>query len=72
QMWDDAATQLIKSVGASGRNKLLLISGDEKARWMEATAGVLPKWVAGMKSRGVDGDELVSAMRKLVAKYDAN
>lgn len=70
QMWDDVAAELVKSIGASGRNTLLTISDEEKARWVEATAGVHTKWLSAMKSRGVDGEASISSMRKLIAKYD--
>ncbi|MGD9727401.1 MAG: TRAP transporter substrate-binding protein [Nitrospiraceae bacterium] len=70
-MWDEAAADITKSLSESGKNNLLTISEEEKARWIEATEGVRSNWVSTLNDNGIDGESMLAAMRQLVAKYDA-
>ena len=50
-------------------NEIIVISEEEKRRWMGATQPVVDSWVASMKERGIDGAGLLEDARALVAKH---
>jgi TRAP-type C4-dicarboxylate transport system substrate-binding protein len=67
-MWDLEA----KAVAGAARDRgesVVVMSGEEAARWREATEPVIAAWQKQMKERKVDGDKLLADVHSSLAKY---
>ena len=53
-------------------NAIVVLDDAETARWRQASAGVVDKWVAEMTGRGIDGAALVEAAQRLIAEQPVN
>ncbi|MEM8801068.1 MAG: TRAP transporter substrate-binding protein [Pseudomonadota bacterium] len=56
-----------KAVAAG--NNIITLTDEEVAKWQEAAQPVYDEWIADMKSKGIDGEALISEARDLIAKY---
>ncbi|MEX0343365.1 MAG: TRAP transporter substrate-binding protein [Rhizobiaceae bacterium] len=56
-----------KAVAAG--NNIITLSDEEVAKWRDAAQPVYDEWLADMKSKGIDGDKLLSEAQALIAKY---
>ncbi len=52
-------------------NAIIMLDGEETARWQAASQGVIDRWVAAMNEAGHDGEALLAEARALVEKYTA-
>jgi len=67
--WDDIEVGGQKAMASKEKNKFLQMPPAEVARMKELAKPVLDQWVADMKAKGFNGDELLSDARSLIAKY---
>lgn len=68
RMWDEQAVVVEDMVKKRG-NTIIVLSAAEAARWRKATEPVIENWQKQVKTRGFDGDKLLSNARSLLAKY---
>ena len=66
--WDERGPVVEEMVRRRG-NEIILLSEEEKQRWMRATAPVVEAWVAQSAGRGFDGAALLADARALVEKH---
>ncbi len=66
--WDERGPIVEQQVRARG-NEIIVISEEEKARWVAATQPVVDSWIAASRERGFDGAAILAEARALVAKY---
>jgi TRAP-type C4-dicarboxylate transport system substrate-binding protein len=66
--WDERGPVVEADVRKRG-NEIIVISEEEKARWVARTQPVVDAWVASSKDRGIDGAALLADARALVARY---
>lgn len=66
--WDERGPVVEEMVRKRG-NEVVVISEEQKRRWMAATQPVVDGWVASMKERGMDGAALLADARALVEKH---
>ena len=67
-MWDLEA----KAIAGATRDRgepVVVISGNELARWRKATEPVIAAWQKQMKERKLDGGKLLGEVHALLAKY---
>ncbi|MEC9344726.1 MAG: TRAP transporter substrate-binding protein [Pseudomonadota bacterium] len=50
-------------------NTIITLDAAESARWVAAAEPVIDAWIAEMKDKGIDGQDLLMKARALVAKY---
>jgi hypothetical protein len=60
----------IEAARAAG-NEIILLDESEKARFEEATAPAIDRWVEEVTAAGIDGDALLEAARAAVATHSA-
>ena len=70
-LWDDAEAPGIAAAEGEG-NGIVIIDGDEAARWQTATQPVIDGWIAEMETRGLDGRRLLAEARALIDRYAAD
>lgn len=58
-----------RAAAVAAGNNIITVSGDAVAAWEAAAKPVYDEWLADMKSKGIDGDALLSEARELIAKY---
>lgn len=68
--WDERGP-VVEAEARRRGNQVIVITEQEKARWVEATKPVIDTWVAQAKERGLDGEALLARARALVAKHGA-
>ena len=66
--WDERGP-VVEEMARKRGNEIVVISDEEKRRWMGATRPVVESWVASVKERGIDGAALLEDARALVAKH---
>lgn len=66
--WDERGPVVEEMVRKRG-NEIIVISEEEKRRWMQATQPVIDNWVKQAGERGFDGAALLAEARALVEKY---
>jgi TRAP-type transport system periplasmic protein len=66
--WDERGPVVEAEVRRRG-NQIVVITEEEKARWVQATRPVVDAWVAQARERGLDGAALLDKARTLVAKH---
>jgi TRAP-type C4-dicarboxylate transport system substrate-binding protein len=66
--WDERGPVVEQQVRQRG-NEILVITEEEKQRWMRATRPVTEAWVAQSRERGFDGAMLLAEAQELVAKH---
>ncbi len=66
-MWDMDAPAREIAVGAE--NTIATLDEAEVARWKEAAAPVVDRWIADMDGKGIDGAALVEQARALIEKH---
>ena len=66
--WDERGPIVEADVRRRG-NEIIVITEEEKARWMRTTRPVTDAWVAQSRERGFDGAMLLAEAQELVAKY---
>jgi TRAP-type C4-dicarboxylate transport system substrate-binding protein len=69
QVWDEQAVVVSEMVKKRGNN-LIVISEEEKARWMKQTQPVIDAWLKSTQERGLDGQKLLDSARAALAKYE--
>lgn len=69
KMWDDQAVTVSAMVKARSGNVVSEISMEEKTRWMNTTKPVIDKWVAEMKAKGLNGENMLADAQALIKKY---
>jgi len=67
--WDQIEIGGQKVMASKEKNKFLQIPPAEVARMKELAKPVIDQWVADMKGKGFNGDELLSDARSLIAKH---
>ena len=55
---------------AEQKSETFELKGEEYERWKQAVTPVIDEFIADMKSKGVDGAELVAAAREVMAKNE--
>jgi len=66
--WDERGPVVEEMVRKRG-NEIIVISEEEKRRWMQATQPVIDNWVKQSAERGFDGAALLAEARALIEKY---
>ena len=66
-MWDMDAPAREIAVGAG--NSIATLDEAEVARWKEAAAPVVDRWIADMDGKGIDGAALIEQARALIEKH---
>ena len=66
--WDERGPVVEAEVRRRG-NEIIVISEEEKQRWIRTTQPVIDAWLAQTRERGIDGAALLADARALVAKY---
>jgi TRAP-type C4-dicarboxylate transport system substrate-binding protein len=66
--WDEQGP-VVEQMAKRRGNQVIVISEEEKARWVAATRPVVEQWQAGARERGFDGAALLEEARALVAKH---
>jgi TRAP-type transport system periplasmic protein len=66
--WDERGPVVEEMVRKRG-NAVVVITEDEKQRWMRTTQPVVDTWLAQSRERGFDGAALLAEARALVAKH---
>jgi len=66
--WDERGPVVEEQVRKRG-NEIIVISEEEKQRWMRTTQPVIDTWVAQAGERGFDGAALLADARALIAKH---
>ena len=66
--WDERGPAVEEMVRKRG-NEIIVLSEQERQRWIRATQPVIDAWVASTKERGFDGAALLAEARALVARY---
>ena len=70
KVWDDAGAAVEKMVKERAGNTITVISAEEKAKWVTATAPVVETWLKAMKDKNIDGAKQLEAAKALIAKYE--
>jgi TRAP-type transport system periplasmic protein len=65
----DAGDKVAKAIAEKAGNSIVQLDAAETNRWRQASLAVESDWVNEVKTKGVDGSELVKAMRALMAKH---
>ena len=66
-MWDMDAPA--RKIAVEKGNSIVKLDETEVARWKVAAAPVVNRWIAEMKSQGIDGQALIEQARALIAKH---
>jgi TRAP-type C4-dicarboxylate transport system substrate-binding protein len=66
--WDEQGP-VVEQMAKRRGNQVVVITEEEKARWVAATQPVIEAWQAGTRERGFDGAALLAEARALVAKH---
>ncbi|MGI9501050.1 MAG: TRAP transporter substrate-binding protein [Geminicoccaceae bacterium] len=66
-MWDMDAPA--REIAVNAGNSIVLLDDAEVARWKEAAAPVVDRWIAEMDGQGIDGKALIEQARALIAKH---
>jgi TRAP-type C4-dicarboxylate transport system substrate-binding protein len=67
--WDQIEISGQKAMASKEKNKFLEIPPAEVARMKELAIPVINQWVADMKAKGFDGDQLLTDARGMIAKH---
>jgi TRAP-type C4-dicarboxylate transport system substrate-binding protein len=66
--WDEQGP-VVEQMAKRRGNQIIVITEEEKARWVAATRPVVEAWQAGTRERGFDGAALLEDARALIAKH---
>ena len=66
-MWDMDAPA--REIAVAAGNTITQLDADEVARWKEASAPVVERWIADMNEKGIDGAALIDQAKALIAKH---
>jgi TRAP-type C4-dicarboxylate transport system substrate-binding protein len=66
-MWDMDAPA--RKIAVDAGNTIVELDEAEVARWKEASAPVVDRWVAEMEGQGIDGKALIEQAKALIAKH---
>ncbi len=66
-MWDMDAPA--REIAAGAGNSIATLDAAEVARWKEAAAPVVDRWIADMNGKGIDGAALIEQARALIEKH---
>jgi len=69
QNWDKIEQAGQQVMASKDKNKFLQIPAAEVARMKELAKPAVEQWLADMKAKGIDGDELLRDARAMIAKY---
>ena len=50
-------------------NQINVIPATELARWDKAARGLYAQWISDMNNRGLNGNQLMTDARQLIAKH---
>ena len=70
QNWDDIEAPGEKVMRSKKKNSFLTIPAGEVAKMKEAAKPAIARWIKIMKKKGIDGDQLISDARAMIAKYN--
>jgi TRAP-type C4-dicarboxylate transport system substrate-binding protein len=68
--WDQIEVGGHKVMASVGKNKFLEIPPAEVAKMRELAKPAIDQWLADMKAKGYNGEELLSYARAMIAKYN--
>ena len=68
-LWDEADIPGIRAAEADG-DKFYWIKNGELKRWQEIGERVHKKWIQEMRTKGIDGEELIRQAKLLISKYE--
>ncbi len=54
---------------AAAGNNIITLNDEQVAAWRDAAQPVYDEWTADMKSKGIDGEALISEAQQLIQKY---
>ncbi|OUS05060.1 C4-dicarboxylate ABC transporter [Rhodobacterales bacterium 52_120_T64] len=66
----DAGDITGRAIAEAMDNTVIELDDGEKARWMAAAQPVVNEWLEEMNTLGIDGQALIDAAKKLIAKYE--
>jgi len=66
--WDERGPVVEEMVRKRG-NEIIVISEEEKQRWVQTTQPVIENWVKQAGERGIDGAALLAEARSLIEKH---
>ncbi len=66
-MWDMDAPA--RKIAVDAGNEITTLDLEATARWKEAAAPVIDRWIADMDGKGIDGVALIERARALIAKH---
>jgi TRAP-type C4-dicarboxylate transport system substrate-binding protein len=66
--WDQEGPRVEEMVRRRG-NAIIELSEDERNRWQRQTQPVIDAWIAAMRERNINGDELLEEARALIAQF---
>lgn len=66
-MWDMDAPA--RALAVKANNNIVTLDSEEVARWKKAAQPVIDRWIAEMKSKGIDGEALIKKARALIAEH---
>lgn len=67
-IWDQSAPPARKLALDRG-NQINVIPATELARWDKAARGLYAQWISDMNNRGLNGNQLMTDARQLIAKH---
>lgn len=65
ESFDETGREAARAAG----NEIIVIEGEEEARWRAAAGPVYDKWYAEMEAKGIDGPALVERVRALIDQH---
>lgn len=69
-VWDEINEAGVKWVQEKKKVEIINLSEAENAKWVDLIKPVQEKYVAELKSKGLDGDKILSTVKELADKYN--